>query len=591
MNSARSFLFLRPSSIIPAFPKPRPKLNPNSQTSFIASRSITATAVRAMPQFKLKDVSSLSLPLGEKQEVEVEGIEGAKVLLLNAGGKIQAIGPKCTHYGAPLAKGVLTKGGRLTCPWHGACFNGQTGDIENAPALDALPTFKVVEKDGVIYVEGEEAVIKAGRRKPNFKCGVSGGALANKVVVVGGGSGAIGAIEGLREKGFTGPITMISNEGYLPIDRTKLSKALITDPAKIQWRDDDWFKSGSVEVVHDEVVDVDLVSKAVITKNRERYIYSKLILATGGSPRNLPLQGFKVLENIFLLRTVHDTKKIVDAIGDKGKKIVIIGSSFIGMEVANATAADNDVTVVGQETVPLERVLGKEVGAGLQKGLEGKGVKFHMSAGVDKAEPSGSNPSKVGSVHLKDGTKLEADLVVLGVGVAPSTGYLKENKVIRLEDDGSLKTDENFLVVGLKDVYAIGDIASYPYHGPGGQGNYTRIEHWNVAQNQGRVVAHHIVNPSLKSEFFTPIFWSALTGQLRYCGNSMHGWDELVLQGDPGQGKFVVYYCKGETVVAMASMGVDPAMVKSAELIKLGAMPSKSDLKGGLDILTVPLPA
>ncbi|KAL7623491.1 Apoptosis-inducing factor 1 [Parahypoxylon ruwenzoriense] len=544
-----------------------------------------------MPQFKLKDVTSLALQLGDKQEAEVEGVEGGKVLLLNAGGKIQAIGPKCTHYGAPLVKGILTKGGRLTCPWHGACFNGQTGDIENAPALDALPVFKVIEKDGAVYIEGEEAVIKAAKRKPNFKCSVSSEALADRVVVVGGGSGAIGAIEGLRENGFAGPIVMISNEGYLPIDRTKLSKALITDHTKIQWRDDEWYKSGSVEVVHDEVVSVDLFNKAVITKSKERYIYSKLILATGGSPRNLPVQGFKVLENIFLLRTVHDTKKIVAAIGDKGKNIVIIGSSFIGMEVANATAANNDVTVVGQESVPLERVLGKEVGAGLQRGLEGKGVKFYMSAAVDKAEPSGSDSSKVGSVHLKDGTKLEADLVILGVGVAPSTGYLKENTVIRLEEDGSLKTDENFLVVGLKDVYAIGDIASYPYHGPGGQGNYTRIEHWNVAQNQGRVVAHHIVNPTLKSDFFTPIFWSALTGQLRYCGNSMNGWDELVLQGDPGSGKFVAYYCKGEMVVAMASMGVDPAMAKSAELMKMGAMPSKTELKGGLDILTVPLPA
>ncbi|KAF3058208.1 Apoptosis-inducing factor 1 [Daldinia childiae] len=485
-----------------------------------------------MPQFKLKDVSSLSLQPGDKREVEVEGVEGGKVLLLNAGGKIQATGPKCTHYGAPLVNGVLTKGGRLTCPWHGACFNGQTGDIENAPALDALPVFKVVEKDGAVYIEGEEATIKAARRKPNFKCGTSGGAQADRIVVVGGGSGAIGAIEGLREKGFSGPITMISNEGYLPIDRTKLSKALITDHTKIQWRDEEWFKSGSVEV------------------NKERFVYSKLVLATGASPRNLPVQGFKVLENIFLLRTVHDAKKIVDAIGDKGKKIVVVGSSFIGMEVANATAAENEVTVVGQESVPLERVLGKEVGAGLQKLLEEKGVKFHMSAGVDKAEPSGSSPSRVGSVHLKDGTKLEADLVVLGVGVAPSTGYLRENK-----------------------------------------GNYTRIEHWNVAQNQGRVVAHHIVNPSLKSDFFTPIFWSALTGQLRYCGNSMHGWDELVLQGNPGEGKFVAYYCKGETVVAMASMGVDPAMAKSAELMKMDAMPSKKELKGGLDILTVPLPA
>ncbi|KAI5860794.1 hypothetical protein GGS23DRAFT_606578 [Durotheca rogersii] len=560
--------------------------------SFLAHpvRSLSRSAYRAMPQFKLRDVTSLSLQPGDKQEVEVEGIEGAKVLLLNAGGKIQATGPKCTHYGAPLVKGVLTKAGRLTCPWHGACFNVQTGDVEDAPALDALQVFKVVEKDGSVYVEGEEGAIKSGRRKPNFKCSASSRPLENRVVVVGGGSGAIGAIEGLREKRFTGPITMISKEGYLPIDRPKLSKALIADPTKIQLRDHEWFKSGSVEIVDDEVVDIDLVNKVAITKNNERHVYSKLILATGGSPRNLPLPGFKVLENIFPLRTVHDTKRIVDAIGSKGKKIVIIGSSFIGMEVANATAADNDVTVVGQESVPLERVLGKDVGAGLQKGLEGKGIKFHLSAAVDKAEPSGSDPSKVGSVYLKDGTQLAADLVILGVGVAPSTEYLKENKAVRLEADGSLKTDENFLVAGLEDVYAVGDIASFPYRGPGGEGALARIEHWNVAQNQGRAAARHIANPALAPAFFLPVFWSALTGQLRYCGNPARGWDDLVLQGDPSAAKFVAYYCRGETVVAMASMGADPAMAQSAELMTLGAMPSKTELRAGLDILTVPLP-
>lgn len=545
-----------------------------------------------MSEYKLKGVSSLSLQPGEKKEVEVEGVEGAKVLLVNAGGgQIQALGPKCTHYGAPLVNGVLTKSGRLVCPWHGACFNAKTGDVEDAPALDALAAFKIVERDGAVYVHGEEAAIKSGRRKPNIRCRVSSTSNSDKVVVVGGGSGTIGAVEGLRAGGFSGPITVVTREGYLPIDRTKLSKALLTDVNKAQWRDAEFFKSGSIDFVQDEVNDVDLSAKSITTKSGVKHTYGKLILATGGTPRNLPLQGFKVLGNIFVLRTLHDAKKIVEAIGEKGKNIVIVGSSFIGMELANATAADNTVSVIGMESAPLERVLGKEVGAGLQKGLEAKGIKFFMSAGVDKAEPSGTDRSKVGSVALKDGTNLEADLVVLGVGVAPATEFLKENKVIRLEQDGSLKTDENFLVIGLKDVYAIGDIATYPYHGPGGQGAYTRIEHWDVAQNQGRAVAKHIINPSITPEFFTPVFWSALAGQLRYCGNTANGWDDLVLQGDPGEGKFVAYYCKGDTVVAVASMGKDPAMTKSAELMREGAMPSKGQLQQGLDILDVSLVA
>lgn len=469
-----------------------------------------------------------------------------------------------------------------------ACFNAKTGDVEDAPALDSLPIFRTVERDGAVYITGEESDIKSSKRKPKFKCNAAGGAQQDKVVVVGGGSGTMGVVEGLRENGYDGPLTVISKEGYLPIDRPKLSKGLMTDPDKLAWRDKAWFESGSVEWVDGEVNDVDFADKSVTTTNGDKYVYTKLVLATGGSPRNLPLQGFKVLENIFILRTVHDTKKIVEAIGDKGKKIVVVGSSFIGMEVAAATAADNTVTVIGMEKVPLERVLGEQVGGGIQKILEGKGVNFYMNAGVDKAEPSTSDPSKVGAVYLKDGTKLEADLVILGVGVSPATDFLRDNKIIRLEEDGSLKTDENFLVTGVRDVYAIGDIATFPYHGPGGEGKTTRIEHWNVAQNAGRTVARHITSPTAApAKQFIPVFWSALGSQMRYTGNTVGGWDDVVVQGDPADAKFAAYYTKGETVVAMASMGWDPAMVQSMELMRLDKMPGKSQLQGGLDVATM----
>jgi NADPH-dependent 2,4-dienoyl-CoA reductase/sulfur reductase-like enzyme/nitrite reductase/ring-hydroxylating ferredoxin subunit len=557
-------------------------------------------------EYKLKGVNSLVLKPGQKQEVEVEGLD-AKVLLLNAGGTVQAVGPRCTHYGAPLVKGVLGTNGKLTCPWHGgnrctacchvprllltmitctaACFNAKTGDVEDAPALNALPVFKATERDGAVYITGDSETIKRGHRAPLFKCSAAGD---DRVIVVGGGSGALGVIEGLRGGGYQGAITLISSEGYLPIDRPKLSKALMTDLARLQWRDEGWYKEASVDIVHDEVTGVDFASKTVATKSGATFSYTKLVLSTGGTPRLLPVQGFKVLGNIFTLRNVHDAKRIVAAIGDKGKKIVIIGSSFIGMEIAVATANGNDVTVVGMEKAPLERVLGEQVGNIIRKGVEAKGVKFYLSAGVEKAEPSATNPSNVGSVHLKDGTKLEADLVILGVGVAPATEYLKNNSVVRLEPDGSLKVDETFSVVGLKDVYALGDIATHPYRGPGGEGKFVRIEHWNVAQNSGRTAASHILSPNRTPEFYTPVFWSALGSQLRYCGNTMaSGWDDLVLQGDPEQGKWVAYYAKGETIVAMASMGMDPAMAQCAQLMSLNRIPSKTQLQGGLDILSI----
>ncbi|PNY27932.1 Apoptosis-inducing factor 1 [Tolypocladium capitatum] len=550
-------------------------------------------SIRAMvDEYKLKDISSLSLAPGAKREVEVEGIADGKVLLVNVAGKVQALGAKCTHYGAPLAMGVLTASGRLTCPWHGACFNAKTGDVEDAPALDALPVFQVTERDGAVYISCQESAVKASRRKPNFRCSTAAAGVGqDKVVVIGGGSGALGVVEGLREKGYAGAVTIISDEGYLPIDRPKLSKALLTDPAKLALRDKSWFGSGSVDWVDAQVTGVDFSERSVSTKAGGKIAYTKLVLATGGTPRTLPLRGFKVLGNIFTLRNVHDARAIVAAIGEKGKKIVVIGSSFIGMEVANATCKDNSVAVVDMSKTPLERILGKQVGAGIQKFVEAKGVKFYNGAGIDKAEPSASDPSKVGAVCLEDGTRLEADLVILGVGVAPATEFLRGNEILRLEQDGSITTDENFQVTGLKDVYAIGDIATYPYHGPGGDGKPTRIEHWNVAQNSGRASAAHIVNPSATSPHFIPVFWSALGAQMRYCGNAASGWDDVVLQGDPSEAKFVAYYTKGETVVAVASMGKDPVMVQSAELMRLGKMYSKSQLQQGMDVMDAVVPS
>ncbi|EPE30449.1 FAD/NAD(P)-binding protein [Glarea lozoyensis ATCC 20868] len=539
-------------------------------------------------EYKLKGLTSLDLKAGEKREVEVEGIEEGKVLLCNVGGKTSAIGARCTHYGAPLVKGVLTGDGRLTCPWHGACFKASNGDIENAPAIDALPSFELSEKSGGVYVTGEESAIKNSRRKPKLRVN---GKAPEKVVVVGGGSGALGAIEALREGGFTGGITMISSEGHTPYDRTKLSKALIDDHSKIALRDEDWFKDASVDVVYDQVTDIVFDGKKVATKSGNSFSYTKLILATGGSPKNLPLPGFKDLGNIFLLRTIPHVKEIVSAIGSKNKKIVVIGSSFIGMEVANATSKDNTVTVVGMESAPLERVMGAEVGKIFQSQLSKSGITFKLSAGVEKAIPSSTDSSNVGGVVLKDGTTLEADLVILGIGVSPQTSYLQDNDAVQLEKDGSLKTNEHFQLDGHKDVYAIGDIATYPYHGPGGNGTPTRIEHWNVAQNAGRAAANHILHPDSDPKLFTPIFWSALGSQLRYCGATPNGWDTLTLKGEPNEGKFAAYYSKGDTVVAVATMGMDPIMSQASELMRRGVMPSKGEIEGGVDILGIDVPA
>lgn len=541
-------------------------------------------------EFKLKDVTSLQLKNGEKKECEVEGVEGGKVLLLKVQDKVHATSSNCTHYGAPLAKGVLTPEGRLTCPWHGACFNVATGDVEEAPALDPISKYEVFERDGAVYVKSDEQTLKANRRSLNLKCS---SVSDEKVLVIGGGSGTLGAVEGLRGGGFKGKITVISKEGYQPIDRTKLSKALLADLNKAAWRSKDFYKEASIDFIEDEAKGVDFNGKKVETKSGKTYEYSKLVLATGGTPSFLPLDGLKGdLGNTFLLRTLPDAQNILKAVGDNGKKIVVVGSSFIGMEVGNCLAGmKNDVTIVGMEEEPMERVMGKKVGKIFRGLLEKNGVKFKMGASVEKATASKSDPSKVGAVHLKDGTSLEADLVIEGVGVKPATEYLKNNSSVQLEKDGSLRTNESFEVQGLKDVFAIGDIATYPYHGPGGNGKPVRIEHWNVAQNAGRSVAQSINDPSAKPKAFIPVFWSALGSQLRYCGNTVNGYDDVVLQGDTEKPSFVAYYTSGDEVVAVASMMKDPYMTQSAELMRRGKMPGKKELQSGKDILDIGLPS
>ncbi|KAF1851318.1 uncharacterized protein K460DRAFT_269193 [Cucurbitaria berberidis CBS 394.84] len=540
-------------------------------------------------EFKLKGVTSLNLKNGEKKEVEVEGVEGGKVLLLKTQDRVHATSANCTHYGAPLAKGILTPDGRLTCPWHGACFKVSTGDVEDAPALDPISKYDVFEKDGAVYIRTDEDTLKANRRTLNVKCSP----VSNEhILVIGGGSGTLGAVEGLRGGGYQGKITVISKEGYQPIDRTKLSKALLADVSKAAWRQKDWYKDASIDIIEDEAKSVDFSGKKVSSKSGKTYEYSKLVLATGGTPRWLPLEGLKGdLGNVFLLRTLPDAQNILKAVGDNGKKIVVVGSSFIGMEVGNCLASmKNNVNIIGMEEEPMERVMGKKVGKIFRGLLEKNGVKFKMGASVDKATPSKSDSSKVGAVHLKDGTALEADVVIEGVGVSPATEYLKDNPSVTLEKDGSLRTDESFAVEGLKDVYAIGDIATYPYHGPGGNGLPVRIEHWNVAQNAGRSVANSINNPGSKPKPFIPVFWSALGSQLRYCGNTMNGYDDVVLQGKPEEPSFVAYYTSGEEVVAVASMQKDPYMTQSAELMRRKKMPSKSELQKGVDILEISLP-
>ncbi|TRM64743.1 hypothetical protein BD626DRAFT_567619 [Schizophyllum amplum] len=517
---------------------------------------------------------------GQMKEVE---FESGKVLVTRLGDKVHATSVFCTHYGAPLAKGVLTSNGRVVCPWHGACFNVCTGDIEDAPAPTAIHSFRAEAKDGKIYVTADPSKTTKDEKERAPKLLSSGTEGSGKgVVIIGGGSATYHAIESLREHGYPHPITVLSKEPHMPIDRTKLSKALITDASKLEWRNasDLKLRYNANFRISTTATSINFPFKTITLENGETVEYDKLILATGGQPKSLPIEGAD-LENVYTFRGVEDAKKI-DKAAQEGKNFVVIGSSFIGMEIVGAVAKRKlaSIDVISMDEFPFEANLGKEVGAGLKKYYEGQGAKFHMQASIEKIEGS---DGKATAVILKGGERVPADFVLMAVGVAPVTQILKqsllqqEQSSVELEKDGSVKVDEYLRVPGLQDVYAVGDIAMYPY-----KGEYRRIEHWNVAGNHGRAVGKTIAGspqPFLK----VPVFWS---GQgVRYCGLGAK-FDEVILQGDPSS-KFVAFYVQSGKIVAVASMKTDPVVSHCSELLRLELMPSPEEIKAGKDVLSV----
>ncbi|KAK2460926.1 hypothetical protein APHAL10511_007396 [Amanita phalloides] len=519
---------------------------------------------------------------GQMKQVE---FDKGSVLLSRIGDKIHATSAFCTHYGAPLAKGVLTADGRVVCPWHGACFNICTGDIEDAPAPAAIHSFKTHVKDGQVYVTAnQDDTLKENKSRQATLLSTGHEVGQKGLIVVGGGSGALHAVESLREHGYSALITILSKETYLPIDRTKLSKALITIPSQIEWKTaaDFKIKYGTNIRLGVEVTSVDLANKKVILDGgKDSLPYDKLILATGGTPRRLPIEGGN-LENVYTFRGIPDSQKVNEA-ALEGKRMVVIGSSFISMELVVAVSKRKlaSIDVIGMEQYPFEAILGKEVGAGLMKYHESQGVRFHMSTRVERIVPSEDNPNFAGGVVVNDYT-IPADFIIMGVGVVPATDFLKGSG-IEVEKNGGIRVDECLRVrsVNSNDVYAIGDIAIYPQI----HGEETRIEHWNVAGNQGRAVGKTIAgNPQPFVKI--PVFWSSLGQPLRYCGIG-HQYDDVIIKGDPSEMKFIAFYVKQGKVVAVASMQNDPVVLKASELLRLGLMPTPEELREGNDLLSV----
>ncbi|CAH3103418.1 unnamed protein product [Porites lobata] len=493
--------------------------------------------------------------------------ESGKALLVRENGQYYAIGHKCTHYGAPLATGHLCNG-RVRCPWHGACFNVKTGDIEDFPGLDSVPKFEVVIKNDNVIVRAHLEQLKSHKRvKQMVKADTS---YDKRVfVIIGGGGSAMKGAETLREEGFKGRVIMVTKECHLPYDRPILSKKLSASADSIKLRSDEYLKEYGIEFLYNvEATALDSNKKTVSLSNGTELNYDNVLIATGGKPRSLNCPGVD-LENVMLLRSPEDANKIVELV--PGKNVVIIGTSFIGMELAsNFADKAASVTCVGRSNIPFANIFGEKIGSMLKKVHENKGVKFITDAAVK--EFKGEN-GKLTAVCFDNGTEIPADICIQGVGVIPSTDFLKSSGV-PLSSRGDVVVDK--YLKSCEGVFAAGDIAHFPLKMLNGEA--VSIGHWQISHKHGLTAARNMLGR--KEEINTiPFFWTSQYGKsIRYCGHAK-SFDDVIIEGDVDEQKFTAYYVKGDRVLAVATMGPGNACAKAANLMFEGKMPSGSEIK------------
>jgi apoptosis-inducing factor 3 len=466
--------------------------------------------------------------------------QGEPVLLARLGDEFVAIGASCTHYGGPLAEGVID-GDNVRCPWHHACFSLRTGEALRAPALNPVACWKT-ERRGTTVVVTEK--IERDPLAPTYPAaaGRTGSARVapRSIVIVGAGAAGSAAMEMLRRCGYAGRITAVDPDTAAPYDRPNLSKDYLAGNAPEEWipiRPEGFYAQHGVELVRGRVTRIDVAQRTVHVDGGKSLTYDALLLAPGAEPVHLKTPGDD-LPHVHYLRSLADSRSIIDA-AKKAKSAVVIGSSFIGLEVAAALRARNvAVHVVAPEQVPLARVLGEQLGAFVRHLHEEHGVVFHLERTARNIEPH--------AVILDNGDRIDADLVVIGVGVKPR---LELAETAGLAVDRGVTVNE-YLQTSAPGIFAAGDIARWP---DPHSGERIRVEHWVVAQRQGQTAARNILGAA---EVFdqVPFFWSAhYDVSINYVGHA-EAWDSVALDGSVEKRDAAVRFMRQGRALALATL-------------------------------------
>jgi apoptosis-inducing factor 3 len=469
---------------------------------------------------------------------------GEAVLMARRGAELFAIGATCTHYGGQLAKGLMVDC-TVRCPLHHACFDLRSGEAIAAPALNDVSCWKIEKRRERACITGK--IDNKPARKP---------ALSPKsVVIVGAGAAGGAAAEMLRRQGYNGPITLIGKDESLPYDRPNLSKDYLAGKAPEEWiplRPADFYREQKIDTITGtEVRTIDTKKRRVTLSDGRSLGYDALLLATGADPVHLEIPGHD-LPHVCYLRTLADSRDIIDK-AKTAKRVVVIGDSFIGLEVAwSLRERKLEVAVIGKHSVPLEKALGREFGSLVKKTHEANGVKFHLGRAAKIQERN---------VQLDDGTTLDCDLVVAGIGVRPNTA-LAENAGIATKD-GVLVNE--FLETNVPGIFAAGDIARWPDPRAG----RIRVEHWVVAQRQGQTAARNILGA--REPFVAPpFFWSNhFDIHIHYVGHGGGG-DRTSVSGNVNAKDASVVFQDGKKVTAVASIGQNLENLKAELALERG---------------------
>ena len=470
---------------------------------------------------------------------------GEPVLVARRGDDLFAIGATCTHYGGPLAEGLMVDC-TVHCPWHHARFDLRTGEAIAAPALNNVACYKIEKRGERFFVTGK--IERKLERKPK--------ASPSSVVIIGAGAAGGAAAEMLRREGYDGRVTLIGADESLPYDRPNLSKDYLAGNAPEEWiplRPPEFYREQKIDAfANTTVTSIDSKARQVTLSNGRSLGYAALLLATGAEPVHLTIPGGD-LPHVFYLRTLADSRRIIEK-AKNAKRAVVIGSSFIGLEVAwSLRERKLEVAVVGRDSTPLGKVLGTEMGNLVRETHEAHGVKFHL----------GRTPAAIYDryVQLDDGTKLDCDLVVVGIGVRPNTRLAEQAGIAT--DNGVLVNE--FLETNVPGIFAAGDIARWPDPRAG----RIRVEHWVVAQRQGQTAARNILGAR---EAFTipPFFWSNhFDLHIHYVGHGS-GADEASVSGDLKAKHASVLFRAKDKVSAVASIGRDLENLRAEAALERG---------------------